>query len=152
VGGGGVSRALDRGWEAAEAAVDGEQELRRRSGEVESLGKEMAVEMQTRESKSECVGSFRMCSGSRRRFGRAGAGVVRPAGGMVAQAAVARRGEARRRPARGGERWRERWGSTWRRGKRRGGSRSSAHGRRGRRGRAEKKKHRRRTGGRRRGT
>jgi hypothetical protein len=45
VGGGGASRALDRGWEAAEAAVDGKQELRRRSGEVESSGKEMAVEM-----------------------------------------------------------------------------------------------------------
>jgi hypothetical protein len=40
VGRGGALGALDRGWEAAEAAVDGEQELRRRFGEVESSGKE----------------------------------------------------------------------------------------------------------------
>jgi hypothetical protein len=33
VGGGGATRTLDRGREAAEAADDGEQELRRSSGE-----------------------------------------------------------------------------------------------------------------------
>jgi hypothetical protein len=68
-----------------------------------------------------------------------GAGAVKPAGGVAARAAAARHGEASRRPARGGERRRGRWGGTWRMGKRRGGSRSSAHGRRGRQGRAEKK-------------
>jgi hypothetical protein len=70
VGHGGALGALDQGWEVAAAAVDGEQKLQRRSGEVESSGKEMVVEMQTRESKSECMASFRMCSGSRRRHGR----------------------------------------------------------------------------------
>jgi hypothetical protein len=45
VGGGGASRALDRGWEAAAAAVDGEQELRRRSGKVESSGKREEVRL-----------------------------------------------------------------------------------------------------------
>jgi hypothetical protein len=89
VGRGGALGALDQGWEAAAAAVDGEQKLRRRSGEVESLGKEMAVEMQMRESKSECVGSFRTCSGSRRRLGSAGAGAGMPAGCVAARAAAA---------------------------------------------------------------
>jgi hypothetical protein len=106
---------------------------------VESSGKRRVVEMQTRESKSECVGSFRTCSGSRRRLGRAGAGAGKPAGCVVARAAAARRGEARGEPARGGERRRRCWGGTWREGRRCGGSRSSAHGWRGRRGRAEKK-------------
>jgi hypothetical protein len=66
VGHGSALGALDRGWEAAAAAIDGEQKLRRRSGEVWCSGEEMAVEMQMRESKRECVGSSRMCSGSRR--------------------------------------------------------------------------------------
>jgi hypothetical protein len=34
VGGGGATGALDRGWEAAEVADDGEQELRRSSDEA----------------------------------------------------------------------------------------------------------------------
>jgi hypothetical protein len=33
MGGGGATGALDRGWEAAEAAVDGEPRQRRSSGE-----------------------------------------------------------------------------------------------------------------------
>jgi hypothetical protein len=37
---GGALGALDWGWEVAVAAVDGEQKLRRRSGEVESSAKE----------------------------------------------------------------------------------------------------------------
>jgi hypothetical protein len=32
VGGGGASKALDRGWEATEAAVDDEQELGKKEG------------------------------------------------------------------------------------------------------------------------
>jgi hypothetical protein len=56
------------------AADDGGQGLQRRSSEVRWSGKELAVEMQSRESKRECVGCSRMCSGSRRRRGRAGAG------------------------------------------------------------------------------
>jgi hypothetical protein len=69
---------------------------------VESSGKRRVVEMQTRESKSECVGSFRTCSGSRRRLGCAGAGAGEPAGCVAAwAAAAARRGEAGRGLARG---------------------------------------------------
>jgi hypothetical protein len=54
----------------------------------------MAREMQTHESKRECVGSSRMCSGSRRSRGRTGAGACKPAGVGAARAAAARRGEA----------------------------------------------------------
>jgi hypothetical protein len=135
----GALGALDRGWEAAAAAVDGEQKLRRRCGEVWCSGEEMAVEMQMRESKRECVGSSRTCSGSSRRRGHAGEGASKPAGVMAARAAAARRGEARREPARGGKRRRRCWGGTWREDRRRGGGRCAAHGRRGRRGRAKKK-------------
>jgi hypothetical protein len=60
VGEGDAVCALDRGWEAAWAAVDGEQKLRRRSGEVRWLGKKMAVGMWVRECERECIGSSRM--------------------------------------------------------------------------------------------
>jgi hypothetical protein len=120
VGRGGAARSLDWGWEAAAAAVDGEQTLQRGSGKVENSGKERAVEMQTRESKSGLVGSSRTCLGSRRRLGRARAGAGKPAGCVAARAAAAQRGEARGEPARGGERQGGCWGSMWRRGKRRG--------------------------------
>jgi hypothetical protein len=91
---GGALGALDRGWEATWAADDGGQRLRRRSGEVWCSGEKMAREMQTRESKRECVGSSRMCSGSRRRRGHARAGAGKPAGVVAARAAAAQRGEA----------------------------------------------------------
>jgi hypothetical protein len=45
VGHGGALGVLDREWEVAAAAVDGEPRPRRRSGEVESSGEEMIVEM-----------------------------------------------------------------------------------------------------------
>jgi hypothetical protein len=48
------------------AADDGGQRLRRRSGEVQWLGKEMAVGMWVRERKRECIGSSRMCFKLRR--------------------------------------------------------------------------------------
>jgi hypothetical protein len=51
-------------------------------------GEEMAVEMQMRESKRECVGCSRTCSGSRRRRGHAGAGSGKPAGVVAARAAA----------------------------------------------------------------
>jgi hypothetical protein len=139
VGHGGALGALDQGWEAAAAAVDGQQKLRQRSGEVWCSGEEMAVEMQMRESKREFVGSSRTCSGSRRRCARTGAGAGKSAGVMAARAAAARRGEARREPVRGGKRRRRSWGGTWREERRRGGGWCVAHGRRGRRGRPEKK-------------
>jgi hypothetical protein len=44
VGCSGALEALDRGWEPAAAAVDGEQELRRRFGEELRSGKRNAVE------------------------------------------------------------------------------------------------------------
>jgi hypothetical protein len=104
VGGGGASGALDRGWEAAEAAVDDEPRLRRGSGEVESSGKRKTVEMHVCERKSESVGSSRMCSRSRRRHECAGAAAGKLAARVAARAAAARRGVARRGPTWGGER------------------------------------------------
>jgi hypothetical protein len=65
----GAARALDQGWEAAAAAVDGEQTLRRDSGKVESSGKRMAVEMQVCERKSESGGSSRTYFKSRKWHG-----------------------------------------------------------------------------------
>jgi hypothetical protein len=70
VGGGGAAGALDRGWEAVGAAVDGEPRQRRGSGEVWSSGKRKAVEIQVRECKSESVGNSRMCFKSRKRHDR----------------------------------------------------------------------------------
>jgi hypothetical protein len=129
VGGGGASRALDRGWEAAAAAVDRKPGLRRGSSEVESLGKRKAVKMHVCERKSESVGSSRTSSRSRRRHGRAGAAAGNRQEAWRLRATAARCGAARRGPARGGE-WRHGcWGGTWR-----GGSKCSAHGWRGRRG------------------
>jgi hypothetical protein len=69
----GAVRALDRVWEAAAVAVDGEQELRRRSGKVESSGKREVSKMGVCKCKSKFTRSSRMCSGSRRRHGHAGA-------------------------------------------------------------------------------
>jgi hypothetical protein len=139
VGRGGALGALDRGWEAAAVAIDGEQKLRRRSGEVWCSGEEMAAEMQMRESKMECVGNSRTCSGSRRRCGRAGAGAGKLVGVVAARAATTRSGEARREPARGGKRRRRCWGRHVARGKVARVQQCAAHGWRGRRGRAKKK-------------
>jgi hypothetical protein len=58
VGHGGAARALDRGWEAAEAAVDGKPGLRRGSGEVGCSGKGKAVEMQAREKQEWVSGEL----------------------------------------------------------------------------------------------
>jgi hypothetical protein len=63
----GAAGALDRGWEATAAAVDGEQELRRRSGEVESSGKREVSKMGVCKCKSKFTRS------SRRRHSHAGA-------------------------------------------------------------------------------
>jgi hypothetical protein len=90
VGRGGAAGALDRGWEAAEAAVDGKPGLRRGSGKVGCSGKGKAVEMQARKSKSGFVGSSRTCSRSRRRHDHVGA-------------AAGNRGDAWRL----GQRWRD---------------------------------------------
>jgi hypothetical protein len=70
VGRGDALGAMDRGWEAAAVAVDGEQKLRRWSGEVESSGRGKAVQLWVWECKSGFMGNSRICSGSRRRHGR----------------------------------------------------------------------------------
>jgi hypothetical protein len=69
VGGSNATGALDCGWEAAEVADDGEQELRRSSGGASRSGRRKAVQMWVRECKRECTGSSGMCFKSRRRHG-----------------------------------------------------------------------------------
>jgi hypothetical protein len=69
VGRGGALGALDRGWEVAVAAVDGEPRQRRCSGGVWWSGKRNSVEMHLCERKRESVGSSRMCLRPRRRHG-----------------------------------------------------------------------------------
>jgi hypothetical protein len=76
------------------AADDGSQRLRRTSGEVRWAGQRKVSKMGVCKCKSECVGSSRMCSGSRRRRGCAGAGASKPAGGVAARAAVERQEQA----------------------------------------------------------
>jgi hypothetical protein len=66
MGRGGALGALDQGWEAAAAAVDGEQKLRRRSGEVESSGRGKAVQMWVGKCEREGTGSSRTHFKSRR--------------------------------------------------------------------------------------
>jgi hypothetical protein len=70
VGGGGATEALDQGWEAAEAAVDGEQELWRSSSKMSRSGRRTRSRMGVRECKSESVGSSGMYFKSRRRHGK----------------------------------------------------------------------------------
>jgi hypothetical protein len=60
---------MDRGWEAAEAAVDGEPRQRRGSGEVWSSGKRKAAEMHVCERKSDSMGSSRTYFKLRKRHG-----------------------------------------------------------------------------------
>jgi hypothetical protein len=66
VGCGGATGALNRGWEAAEVADDGGQELRRSSGEAWRAERRKRSRMGVRECKSESVGSSEMCFKSRR--------------------------------------------------------------------------------------
>jgi hypothetical protein len=96
VGGGDATGALDRGWEAAAAAVDGEPRQRWCFGEVWSLGERKAVEMQAHDGKGEFMGSSRTCFRSRRRHGHAGAAAGKPAARVEARGAAARCGGARR--------------------------------------------------------
>jgi hypothetical protein len=91
VSGGGATGALDRGWETAEVADDGEQELWRSSGGVSCSGRRKAVEMQVRECKSEFVESSGTCFRSRRGHRRAGTAAGNRRGAWHARAAAARR-------------------------------------------------------------
>jgi hypothetical protein len=67
VGRGGALGALDRGWEVAAVAVDGEPRQRRCSGGVWWSGKGNSVQMHLCERKMESVGSSRTCLRPRRR-------------------------------------------------------------------------------------
>jgi hypothetical protein len=69
VGCGGVVGALASGCRAAEAADDGEQELRRSSGEAWCSERRKRSRMGVRECKSASVGSSGTCFKSRRRHG-----------------------------------------------------------------------------------
>jgi hypothetical protein len=104
VGGGSATGALDRGWEAAEAADDGEQELRRSSGDAWHSERREAVEMQVREGKGEFVGSSGMFFKFRRHSERKLL-LASSAARVAAWAVVARRGGARRGPSEAGKRW-----------------------------------------------
>jgi hypothetical protein len=121
------------------ATDDGGQRLRRRSGEVWRSREKMAREMQTRESKRECVETSRMCSGSRRRCGRTGAGADKPAGVMAARAAAARHGEAGKGQREAGKATGKALEGTWHSLERREGGPCVAHGRRGWRGVGQRK-------------
>jgi hypothetical protein len=68
----GAAGALDRGWKAAAAAVDGEQELQQRSGVVESSGKREVSKMGVCKCKSECTESSGTRFKSRRRHSERG--------------------------------------------------------------------------------
>jgi hypothetical protein len=133
MGRGGAVCALDRGWGAAVAAVDGEPKPRRRSGEVWWLEQGKVSEMSVCKCKSECARSSRMCSGYRRRCGCVGAGAGTPAGGVAARAAAARRGESRSGPARGREGGGKAEEDAWHGSERRGGGGGAAHCRQERR-------------------
>jgi hypothetical protein len=130
---------LDQGWGAVAAAVDGEPRQRRGSGEVWSSEKRKAVETQVREGKSEFVGSSRTCFKSRKRHHEREQVLASSAARVAAWATAARRGGARRGPAEAGKRRAGCRSGTWREERKRGGSWSSAHGRRGWQGRAERK-------------
>jgi hypothetical protein len=66
----GATRALDRGCEAAAAAVDGEPRLRQGSGEVESSGRRKVGKMGVCKCKSEFTRSSRTCFKLRKRHGK----------------------------------------------------------------------------------
>jgi hypothetical protein len=59
VGRSGALIALDRGSEAAGAADDGQQWLRRRSGEARGREREMAVKLWVQKQKRGCIWSSR---------------------------------------------------------------------------------------------
>jgi hypothetical protein len=122
VGCGGAARALDRGWEAAEAAVDDEQELRRSSGWAARSGRRRAVQMWVRERKKECTGSSRMCFKSRRGHSEGELLLTSRRRAWQLKTTAARCGEAGRGPARGGKRRAGCRSGTWREGRRHGGS------------------------------
>jgi hypothetical protein len=113
VGGSSATEALDQGWEAAEAAVNGEQEIRRSSGKASRTGRRRRSRMGMHECKSESLGSSGMCFKSKRRHGERE---------QVLASSAARCGGAGRGPAPGGERRARCWSGTWREVEQREGS------------------------------
>jgi hypothetical protein len=105
----------------AEAAVDGEQELRRSSGKTSRSGRRRS-RMGVRECKSESVGSSGTYFKSRRRHDEGEQVLANSAACVVVRAAAARCGGAGRGPARGEERRARCWSGTWREVERREGS------------------------------
>jgi hypothetical protein len=104
---------------------------RRRGGgsdEGRWLEQEKLSEMSVCKCKSECARSSRMCSGSRRRCGYAGAGAGTPAARVAARAVAVRRGRSKGGPARGREGGSETGEDAWKDSERREGSGSTAHG------------------------
>jgi hypothetical protein len=137
VGGSDATGVLECGWEAAEAADDGEQELQRSSGGASCLGRRKRSKMGVHECKSESVGSSGTCFKSRRRHSEVEQVLASSAARMVAWATAARHGGARRGPAEAGKRQARCWSGTWRGEERRGGSWARENSRRGWRGRAQ---------------
>jgi hypothetical protein len=78
-----------------QAAVNGEQKPRRRSGEVWWSEQGKMSEISVCKCKSEGARSSRMCPGSRTRCDCTRAGAGTPAGVVVARATAAQRGESR---------------------------------------------------------
>jgi hypothetical protein len=133
VGRGGAVCALDQGWGAAVAAVDGEPKSRRRSGEVWWSEQERMSEMCVCKRKSECARNSRMCSGYKRRCGGAGAGAGTPAGGCGSSGDGDATWGKQGRPARGREGGGKVGEGIWLGAVRRGGGGGAAQGRQERR-------------------
>jgi hypothetical protein len=105
VGRGGAAGALDQGWEAVAAAVNGELRLRQGSGEVESSGRRKVGKMGVCKCKSEFTRSSKTCFKSRRRHGERGQELASSTVHVEARAAAARCGgvgAGQRGPGNGG--------------------------------------------------
>jgi hypothetical protein len=137
--GGDATGVLDCGWEAAEAANNGEQEVRRSSGGASCSGRRKRSRMGVRECKSESVGSSGMCFKSRRRHGEREQVLASSAARVAARATAVRRGGARIGLAEAGKRWARVLEGTWREVERHGAAGAQENGRRGRRGRARRR-------------
>jgi hypothetical protein len=90
----GAARALDRGWEAAAAAINGELRLRWGSDEVESSGRRKVGKMGVCKCKSEFTRSSRTCFKLRKRHGERGQELASSAARVEARAVAARHGGA----------------------------------------------------------
>jgi hypothetical protein len=97
-------------------------------GEGRWLEQEKLSEMSVCKCKRECVRSSRMCSGSRRSFGRAGAGAGTAAARVASRVAAVRRGRSRGGSAQDREGGGEAGEDAWKGSEPHGGGGSTAHG------------------------